>query len=60
MLTNSKPSRPVTLCPFKDTIEQIVELNFFNQELTAEWAESAKIIAMPQRSAEFFGSLCLK
>jgi hypothetical protein len=44
----------------KDTIEQIVELNFFNQELAAEWAESAKIIAMPQRSAEFFGSLCLK
>jgi hypothetical protein len=39
----------------KDTIEQIVELNFFNQELAAEWAESAKIIAMRQRSAEFFG-----
>ena len=31
----------------KDAIEQIVELNFFNQELAAEWAESAKIIAMP-------------
>ena len=44
----------------KDAIEQVVDLNLFNQELAAEEAESAKIIAMRQRSAEFFGSLCVK
>jgi hypothetical protein len=44
----------------KDAIEQVVDLNLFNQELGAEEDESAKIIAMRQRSAEFFGSLCVK
>jgi hypothetical protein len=37
MLTNSKPSRLSDLVSIlKDAIEQIVELNFFNQELAAE------------------------
>jgi hypothetical protein len=44
----------------KDAIEQVIDLDLFNQELAAEEADSAKIIAIRQRSAEFFGSLCLK
>jgi hypothetical protein len=43
----------------KDAIEQVIDLDLFNEEPAAEQADSAKIIAIRQRSDEFFGSLRL-
>jgi hypothetical protein len=44
----------------KDAIEQVIDLDLFNQELATEEADSAKLVAVQQRTAEFFKSMRLK
>ena len=56
MLTSSRRWRRRTRRILTHAIEEVIDVDLFNQELGAEQSDAAKLVAIQERCAAFFKS----